>query len=95
MDEIGIPDADRAALAEILPRHRQVHAIAAGHVHRSIVGALAGVPVIAIPSCDVQLALDYSSTELRFVHEPPCFAVHIVAGGRLVSHIQPIASGTN
>jgi 3',5'-cyclic AMP phosphodiesterase CpdA len=94
MDEIGIPDAERSALGEVVAGHPQVHAIAAGHVHRAIVGALAGVPVITVPSSDVQLALDFVSDELRFVREPPCFAVHLVAGGRLVSHLQPIASGT-
>jgi hypothetical protein len=94
MDEIGFPEAERAALAELLARHPQVQMIACGHVHRTIAGAIAGVPVLAIPSSDVQLALDFESAELRFVPEPPCFAVHTLAGGRLVSHVQPTNAAT-
>jgi 3',5'-cyclic AMP phosphodiesterase CpdA len=94
MDELGFPDAERDALAELLARHPQVQTIACGHVHRTVVGAIAGVPVLAIPSSDVQLALDFQAPELRFVPEPPCFAVHTLAGGRLVSHIQPTNAAT-
>ncbi len=93
MDSIGIPESERVELAEIVSRHPQVQVIAAGHVHRTIVGELGGTPVLAIPSTDVQLALDFAAAELRFVHEPPCFAVHVLADGRLVSHIQPIGEG--
>lgn len=91
MDAIGIPAPDRRALAELLRGAPAVQAIAAGHVHRAIVGALAGVPVLAIPSTDVQLRLDLHGSGITFAAEPPCFAVHILAGGRLVSHLQPIA----
>ena len=91
MDAIGIPEAERRSLAEIVSRHRQVRLIAAGHVHRTIVGELDGVPILAIPSTDAQLALDFESEELRFVPEPPCFAVHVLVDGRLVSHVQPVA----
>ncbi len=91
LDSIAIPPAERGALAETLGRHRQVHLIAAGHVHRAIIGELGGVRVIAIPSTDVQLALDTEAPEIRFVHEPPCFAVHMLVEGRFVSHIQPIS----
>ncbi len=90
MDAIGIPAAERTALREIVARHPQVHVIAAGHVHRAIVAALGGVTVLALPSTDAQLALDFESGELRFVREPPCLALHVLADGRLVSHIQPV-----
>ncbi|HEY3729143.1 MAG TPA: metallophosphoesterase [Solirubrobacteraceae bacterium] len=92
MDAIGIPEDERRALAEIVSRRRQVQLIAAGHVHRAIIGELSGTPVLAIPSTDVQLALDFEAEELRFVREPPCFAVHALVEGRLVSHIQPVAT---
>lgn len=90
MDAIGFPDPERRELAEIVSGHRQVQLIAAGHVHRTIVGELGGARVLAIPSTDVQLALDLAAPKVRFVHEPPCFAVHMLAGGQLVSHVQPI-----
>jgi 3',5'-cyclic AMP phosphodiesterase CpdA len=91
MDAIGIVQEERAALAEILARHPQVQLIAAGHVHRAIIGALGGTRVLAIPSTDVQLALDFEDGELRFVPEPPCFAAHVLVEGQIVSHLQPVA----
>jgi 3',5'-cyclic-AMP phosphodiesterase len=91
LDAIAIPPDERGALAESLARHRQVHVIAAGHVHRAIIGELGGARVIAIPSTDVQLALDTEAPEIRLVREPACFAVHMLIEGRFVSHIQPIS----
>lgn len=88
MDVIGIDPEERRALEQILWRHRHVEVIACGHVHRAVIGALGPAAIIAIPSTDMQLALDFSSDDLRFVSEPPCFAVHTLAEGRLVSHIQ-------
>ncbi|HZE04866.1 MAG TPA: metallophosphoesterase [Solirubrobacteraceae bacterium] len=93
MDAIGIPEDERVALADILDRHRQVQLITSGHVHRAIVGAIAGTRVLAIPSTDVQLGLDLEASELRFVREPPCIAIHLILQGRIVSHIQPVVTG--
>jgi Icc protein len=90
MDSITIPPGERQALAEIVSRHRQVRLIAAGHVHRAILGNLSGTPVLAIPSTDVQLALDFDSDEMRFEPGPASFAIHVLAEGKLVSHIQPV-----
>lgn len=95
MDLIGIPEAERGALAEIVAAHRQIQLIAAGHVHRAIIGELSGTPVLAIPSTDAQLALDFDADDLRFVNEPPCFAIHVLLRGRLVSHIQPVQAATS
>jgi 3',5'-cyclic-AMP phosphodiesterase len=92
MDAIGIADGERAALGEILSRHPQVQVVAAGHVHRAIVGRLGGATVLAMPSTDIQLALDFQGDQLRFAREPPCFALHLLVGDRLVSHLQPIAT---
>lgn len=90
MDAIGIPGDDRAAAAEILSRHQHVQIVAAGHLHRGLVTGLGGATVVALPSTDVQLALDLESSDLRFTAEPPCFAVHLLVGERIVSHIQPV-----
>jgi Icc protein len=89
MDAIGIPERDRLALAEIVSHHPQVQLIAAGHVHRALLGRLGGAPVLAIPSTDVQLVLDFDSDDLRFVGEPRYYAVHALVDGQLVSHIEP------
>jgi Icc protein len=90
MDAIGIPQPEVDALAEILSRHPQVQMVASGHVHRAIIGAIAGVPVLAIPSTGTQLALDLHAEKLSFVREPPCFAIHLLTRGRFVAHIQPV-----
>ncbi len=90
MDAIGIAAGERVALGEILSRHPQVQVIAAGHVHRTIVGRLGATTVLAMPSTDIQLALDFQGDQLRFAREPPCFAVHVLVGDQLVSHLQPI-----
>jgi 3',5'-cyclic-AMP phosphodiesterase len=90
MDAIGIPAADRLALSEIVSRHRQVQLIVGGHVHRTIVGALGATPVLALSSAALQLELEFEATEMAFVDEPPCFAIHRLVDDRLVSHIQPV-----
>lgn len=90
MDRIGIPADECAAMEAILGRHKQVQHVACGHVHRTVVGRLGAASVLAIPSTDVQLALDLEAEALRFVAEPPCFAVHLLVGDRLISHIQPV-----
>lgn len=90
MDKIGIPAGDRRALAEILARHPQVQMIACGHVHRTVAGAIGAVPVLSVPSTDVQLGLDLTAADVVPVREPPCFAVHMIVDGRIVSHIQPV-----
>ncbi len=89
MDEIGIPQAHRLALEAILRPHCQVQVIACGHVHRTVVGRLGAATVMAIPSTDLQLSLELAPAELEFVREPPGFAIHLLAEGRIVSHLQP------
>jgi 3',5'-cyclic AMP phosphodiesterase CpdA len=90
VDRIGIPAEERAALEEILGRHQQVQLVACGHVHRAIVGRIGAATVLALPSTDVQLVLDLESSDMQFCAESPCFAVHLRAGDRIVSHIQPV-----
>ncbi len=91
IDSIALPEAERAELQSVLSRHDEVQLISAGHVHRAIFGRLGSIPVLAIPSTDIQLALDFDDPELRLVREPPCFAVHVLVDGRLVSHLQPVS----
>ena len=49
-DEIGLPDADRRALGDIVARHRQVRRLVAGHLHRTIVTSFAGTALVVVPS---------------------------------------------
>lgn len=57
MDACGLLRG-RERLAELVRAHGGVQLIAAGHMHRGIVGALGGAPVVVAPSCSHQLALN-------------------------------------
>ena len=90
-DEIGLPDADRAALGEVVSAHPHVRRIVAGHVHRTVLGSLGACPVFACPSTWIQSLLDFAHPDrLSVVPEPPGFALHAAVAGELVSHVQPI-----
>jgi Icc protein len=89
-DELGLPVADRRALGDVLQRHRQVRRVAAGHVHRTMAGELAGCPILTVPSTYAQTRLSFNSPEIDFVEEPRGFAVHALLDGELASHVQPV-----
>jgi 3',5'-cyclic AMP phosphodiesterase CpdA len=89
-DAIGMADADRRLLGEVIEHHRQVRRIVAGHVHRTIAGDLAGRSVLAVPSTYVQGRLNFGARELELANEPAGFAVHAVLDGELISHVQPV-----
>ncbi|MBJ3778339.1 phosphodiesterase [Acuticoccus mangrovi] len=86
MDAIGL--TDREAFAAIIAEHDNVSRIACGHVHRAIVGEVAGVPALAIPSVAHQVQFSVSA-ELTpaFVMEPATYAIHLLRDGRATSHI--------
>jgi 3',5'-cyclic-AMP phosphodiesterase len=89
-DEIGLPDADRRALAEVVSQHRQVRRLVAGHLHRTITTDFAGTSLLVVPSTYVQGKLDFDSRELKLAAEPPGLAIHAMTDGELVSHVQPV-----
>lgn len=91
MDEIGLTDA--AAFITVLSRHSNVKRIVAGHVHRVIVGEVAGVPAMAIPGVahQVRLALATDSPP-ELVMEPPAYAIHLVDEDTVVSHVGYVQS---
>lgn len=90
IDALGLAQADRVALAELLAGAPQVKRVVAGHVHRAATGEVGGRAVFVCPSSYLQLALDFGSGEIALVREPPCFAVHVATGREVVSHLQPI-----
>lgn len=92
-DEIGLPDADRAALAELLRRSPHVRRVVAGHVHRVSQTMLGGCPVVTCTSTNIQFALDLGATTLEPTREPPSLLVHVLVDGELVTHLQPIEPG--
>jgi 3',5'-cyclic AMP phosphodiesterase CpdA len=89
-DAIGLAEADRRALGEVVGRHPQVRRIVGGHVHRTIAGQIGGCAELSVPSTYVQGRLDFSARELQLADEPAGFAVHALLHGEVTSHIQPI-----
>jgi 3',5'-cyclic-AMP phosphodiesterase len=89
-DGIGLPDADRRALGEVIERHPQVRRLVSGHLHRTINGAIGGRPALVVPSTFVQARLTFDSDEIELAAEPAGFAVHAVVDGELISHVQPV-----
>jgi hypothetical protein len=90
LDELGLPGADRRALADVLAVHPQVRRVVCGHVHRTAFDVLGGCGVLACPSTYLQAPLEIPGDELRLVDEPAGFFLHAELGEDLVSHLQPI-----
>jgi 3',5'-cyclic AMP phosphodiesterase CpdA len=94
-DEIGLPPADREALGAVLERHPQVRLVVAGHIHRAIVGALAGLPVLVAPSTHVATRFDLGDVPIEFEPAAPRgFAVHALLDGEIRSNLLPIDPGS-
>jgi 3',5'-cyclic AMP phosphodiesterase CpdA len=91
LDEIGLPEAERLALADVLAVNPQVRRVVAGHVHRGAFDVLGGCGVLTCPSTHLQAPLEIGMTDLRLVPEPAAFALHALLADELVSHIQPIS----
>ncbi|MBX3514429.1 MAG: phosphodiesterase [Xanthobacteraceae bacterium] len=77
MDNYGIKRGLGEFRAIIAEHAAKISAIVCGHVHRSIIGNLSGVPVVIAPatSFPFKLALG-EKPSLRFIAEPPQFMVH-------------------
>lgn len=89
-DRIGLPEAERRKLEAVVARHPQVRTVAAGHIHRTSTGAIAGRPALTVPSTYVEARLRLESDQLQFVAEPPRFALHALVDGGLVTHIETV-----
>jgi Icc protein len=91
LDEIGLAEADRLALRDLIAANPQVKRIVAGHVHRGATGSIGGCPVFVCPSSYLQLALDLRpDSEIALVREPSCFGLHVTLDDELISHVVPI-----
>lgn len=91
LDAIGLPSADRAALAELLAANPQVLRVVCGHVHRGAFGVLGGCGIFTCPATDLQAPLEIGMQEIHLVRGPPAVALHALVGGEVVSHLQPLA----
>ena len=90
LDDTGLPEADRLALAGLLGAFPQVRRIVAGHFHRTAFGVLAGCGVAVCPSVHLQARLEIGGHDFELVREPPAIALHVVDDGDVVSHVQPV-----
>jgi Icc protein len=86
MDRLGILDGlDR--LTVVLGRHNQVVGMTAGHLHRTIHGTFAGVPVTVAPTTCYAVDLDINEEALpKVTDEPPAMMLHYWHAGTLISH---------
>ncbi len=76
MDECGLRTG-RDALARLVAAHGSVLLVAGGHLHRPILGALGGAPVVVAPSTSHQLALDLRpDAPLALQLEPPMIGLY-------------------
>jgi len=90
-DKANLPSGDCEALARVVARHPQVRLIVAGHAHRMIASDVGGRRVLVVPSTYAQGRLEFDAEGVSMSDDPPAFAVHSLVGGRLVSHLQPVA----
>lgn len=87
LDALALADNDRVALAEVVGRHPNVLLIIAGHVHRAILGQLAGARVLSAPSTYIGFELDVLAERIDDVPTPPGYVVHLLRDGELASHV--------
>jgi Icc protein len=90
IDRIGLPPADRNALAEVIGRHPQVRRLICGHAHRAATGEFAGRVAMVAPSTFMELRPDFLTDQLEVASGPVGFAVHVLVDGDVVSHVQTV-----
>ena len=91
LDEIGLPRADRDALASLLARSPQVKRVVAGHVHRAVASTLGGVRRRHLRVDEHPGRRSTSPpTEMALATEPPSILVHVLLGEEIVTHVQPV-----
>jgi Icc protein len=90
LDAIGLPHAERSALAALLDRSPQVRRVVAGHVHRTAFAVLGGCGVVACPSTNLQARLQIRAEGYEIGNDPSAILLHALLDGELTSHVQPL-----
>ncbi|HKO36812.1 MAG TPA: phosphodiesterase [Solirubrobacterales bacterium] len=88
-DGINLEPGQLEALAEVVAKHPQLRAIVGGHLHRIAASALAGCPVLAVPSTYLQAQPDFHSEGVEFGGTPG-FALHALLDGELSSQVESV-----
>ena len=91
LDAIGLPGSERAALARLLGRHPQVRRVVGGHLHRTAFGVVGSCPLVVGPSVHTTIKLQLGAAGYEAAPDPPAILVHALAGGELVTHVQPVS----
>ena len=87
LDEIGLDPGDAGALGAIAARHG-VARIVAGHVHMVATGLLGATPVLTAPSTwRLRARLRLGAPGYEIEEAPAGFALHLLLGGVLTSHV--------
>jgi Icc protein len=80
-------------LEAVVSGRRNIVALIAGHLHRSVVTQWAGTTLAVCPSTAPQVALDLAPIDPEtpdgrpmIVADPPCYGLHLWTGHGLVSH---------
>jgi 3',5'-cyclic AMP phosphodiesterase CpdA len=92
-DGINLVAPEREALAAVVGRHPQLRAIVGGHLHRIVSSALAGCPVLSVPSTYLQILPDFDPADFEDEDaacwtDPPGFALHVLRDGELSSQVE-------
>jgi 3',5'-cyclic-AMP phosphodiesterase len=90
LDEIAIGAHDGAALAALLRRNPQVLRVLCGHTHRAAFAVVGGCGAFTAPGVHLTARLEIGAPGYEVVAEPPAFALHVLVGGSVTTHVQPI-----
>jgi 3',5'-cyclic AMP phosphodiesterase CpdA len=91
LDPLGLTNP--GAFLAVLKRHEsQVH-VFLGHVHRSIHGAVEGVPFTAQRGISIQFALELDEESYAAYVAPPTFGVILVEDNQIVVHEEAFMTG--
>ncbi|GAA1345998.1 metallophosphoesterase [Saccharothrix algeriensis] len=88
LDAIGLRDADR--FAAVLRRHDNAVAVLCGHAHTGAATTFAGRPVLVAPALASAVPLPWESEREVDLDQPPAFAFHVLADGRLTTHFRVV-----
>ncbi len=87
MDHIGL--SNRAELASLLAKYKNVRQIIAGHVHRTISGSTAGIPTAIFKSTCHQMPMELElETTYASIDEPGAYGLLLLSAEGVIVHTE-------